>query len=322
MTYKLGIDLGGTSVKYGVVDQNNQLIAHHSFPTEAGRAFEAIVEDIAKHTEIALAKVNLSLDDLDHIGMGVPSSVNPHTKRIVFANNLNWRNVDIISEYNKHIDKKVYIANDADCAVYGEYLAGAAQNSDNALMLTLGTGVGSGMIIDGQIYLGGNGFGCEFGHSILKMGGELCTCGRRGCVEAYASVTALIRDSQRAIEANPDSLMLKLIDHDLSKLEGRTAFDAAALNDPSAIEVVNQYIDYLAEALASFINALRPKSVILGGGVSNQQDKLLNPLIERLNELVYGVEYIGLPNIVIAQLQNDAGIIGAANLGKGLNKNE
>lgn len=316
---KIGIDLGGTSVKYGIVDENNTIIEHHSIPTLANRSFEVIVKDIADATLDVLKKANLTLDDVEYIGMGVPSSVNPINNQIVFANNLNWRDVDIITEFNKTIDKKVYIANDADCAAYGEVVAGAAQDTDNAIMLTLGTGVGGGMIIDGKIYLGGNGFGCEFGHAILKMGGELCTCGRHGCVEAYASVTALIRDTKKALEENPDSLMHEMIGNDYSKIEGRTCFDAAEKNDPTAIKVVNQYIEYLAESVASIINALRPKTVILGGGVSNQKEKLLEPLIKRLNELVYGVEYIGLPNIVIAKLGNDAGIIGAAMLGKGLN---
>lgn len=319
MSYKMGVDLGGTSVKYGIVDENYQIIEQYSIPTLAGRDFEVIVKDIALGTLEILKRANRTLEDLEYIGIGVPSSVNPENSQIVFANNLDWRDVDFISEFNKTIDKKVYIANDADCAAYGEVLAGAAQDTDNAIMLTLGTGVGGGMIIDGKIYLGGNGFGCEFGHAILKMGGELCTCGRKGCVEAYASVTALIRDSKKAIENNKDSLMFTMVNGDLSKIEGRTSFDAAEQNDATAIKVVNQYIEYLAESVASIINALRPKTVILGGGVSNQKDKLLKPLISRLNDLVYGVEYIGLPDIVIAQLGNDAGIIGAAMLGKGLN---
>lgn len=318
MSYKIGIDLGGTSVKYGIVDENLEIIEKYSIPTLADRDFEVIVKDIALGALEILKRANLELDDVEYIGLGVPSSVNPNNNRIVFANNLDWINVDVISEFNKTIDKKVYIANDADCAAYGEVVAGAAQDTDNAIMLTLGTGVGGGMIIDGKIYLGGNGFGCEFGHAILKMGGELCTCGRKGCVEAYASVTALIRDSQRAIKENKESLMNKMVDGDLSKIEGRTCFDAADQNDPTAIKVVNQYIEYLAESIASFINALRPKTVILGGGVSNQKEKLLKPLVSRLNDLVYGVENIGLPDIVIAKLGNDAGIIGAAMLGKGL----
>lgn len=319
MPYKVGIDLGGTSVKFGVVNEDLKIIEKYSIPTLAGRDFEVIVKDIALGTLEIIKRAGLTLDDIEYIGMGVPSSVNPENHRIVFANNLDWIDVDIITEFNKTIDKKVYIANDADCAAYGEVVAGAAQDTDNAIMLTLGTGVGGGMIIDGKIYLGGNGFGCEFGHAILKMGGEECTCGRKGCIEAYASVTALIRDSIRAIEDNKDSLMYTMVDGDLSKIEGKTCFDAAEQNDPTAIKVVNQYIEYLAESVASFINALRPKTVILGGGVSNQKEKLLNPLVARLNELVYGVKEIGLPNIVIAELGNDAGIIGAAMLGKGLN---
>lgn len=318
MTYKIGIDFGGSSIKYGVVDQNHKIIAKHSIPTLKERSFEDIVKDIAVHTIVALEKVNLTLDDVDHIGMGVPSSVNPHNHHIVFANNLNWRDVDIISEFNKYIDKKVYIANDADCAIYGEVLAGAAQDSDTAIMLTLGTGVGGSMVIDGKLYFGGNGFGCEFGHSLLKMNCELCTCGRYGCIEAYASVTALIRDTKRAIEKHPDTLMAKLVNYDLSRIEGRTCFDAALENDAVAIEVVEQYLDYLSEAIASLCSALRPKIVILGGGVSNQKERLVAPILARLEKLIYGVEYIGVPEVVIAQLQNDAGIIGAANLDLGI----
>lgn len=318
MTYKMGIDLGGTSAKFGIVDENNNIVLKHTIPTLAERGFEAIVKDLAQASLATLAMAKLGLDDLEFIGIGVPSSVNPYNKKIVFANNLDWSDVDFITEFNKTLNIKVYIANDADCAAYGEVLAGAARNADNAIMLTLGTGVGSGMIIDGKIYLGGNGFGCEFGHSILKMGGEPCTCGRKGCIEAYASVTALIRDSRVAVEKNSNSMMLSMVNGDLSKIEGKTSFDAAELGDETAKEVVNQYIEYLAESVASIINALRPKTIILGGGVSNQKEKLLIPLISRLEELVYGVQFIGLPNIVVAELGNDAGIIGAAMLGKGL----
>ncbi len=318
MKYNIGIDLGGTSVKFGIVDENYKIISHTSIPTLPMRSFEVIVSDIALTAKKFVRDANLKLDDIDYVGIGVPSTVNPTTKKMVYANNLNWRNVDIIQEFKKTFDIDVYIANDADCAAYGEVLAGSAQGVDNALMLTLGTGVGGGLIIDGKIYLGGNGFGCEFGHTVLVMDGEQCTCGRKGCLEAYASVTALIRDSKKAIEIHPDSLMNKMVDGDFDKIEGRTCFDAAEKNDVTAKKVVAQYINYLAEGIASLVNGLRPRTIILGGGVSNQKEKLLIPLIERLNDLVYGVEYIGLPEVVIAKLGNDAGIVGAAMLGKGL----
>ena len=312
MSVRLGIDLGGTTIKFGLVDENFRILNKISIPTHANRSFETIAHDIATTCLDFLKDNQFQLKDLVNVGIGVPSVVNPHNQHVVYANNLNWKDVDLLGEMKKTLDAPMFIADDADCAALGEVLGGAATGVKDALMLTLGTGVGGGFIINGQIYPGGDGYGCEPGHTILHMNGELCTCGRKGCLEAYTSIRALIRDAKRALLENPNSLMNQLIEHDLNKLDGRIIFEAADRQDATAMAVVDQYHSYLAEGIASLHNALRPQVIILGGGISARKEKLIQPLQAKLKDLVFAVDYLGIPNIVCAELGNDAGIVGAA----------
>lgn len=316
MAVHLGIDLGGTTIKFGLVDEHHYILNKTSIATQAQRSFETIAHDIASTCINFLNNNQYQVEDLASVGIGVPSVVNPHNKHVVYANNLNWKDVDLLGEMKKTLDVPMFIADDADCAALGEVLAGAARGVQDALMITLGTGVGGGFIMKGQIYTGGDGYGCEPGHTILQMNGEACTCGRKGCLEAYTSITALIRDAKRAILRNPHSLMNQLIKQDLDKLDGRIIFEAADQKDSTAMAVVDQYHTYLAEGIASLHNALRPQVIILGGGISSRKEKLIQPLQAKLKDLVFAVDYLGLPNIVCAELGNDAGIVGAAFLTK------
>ena len=318
MRVHLGIDLGGTTIKFGLVNENYEVIHKMSIDTQPDRPFEVVAKDMALSCLSFLKQHQYDLNDLHSVGIGVPSVVNPHNKHVVYANNLNWKDVDLLTEMRKYLDVPMYIADDADCAALGEVLAGAARGVKDALMITLGTGVGGGFIMNGKIYTGGDGYGCEPGHTILQINGEACTCGRRGCLEAYTSITALIRDAKRAIIKNPHSLMNTLINKDLDQLNGRTIFEAADQNDSTALAVVDQYLTYLAEGIASIHNALRPQVIILGGGISSRKEKLIEPLKEKLKHLVFAVEYLGLPKIVTAELGNDAGIVGAAYLHLGI----
>jgi len=318
MAVHLGIDLGGTTIKFGLVDDNYKVIHKTSIPTQADRPFQVVAKDMAETCLSFLKDAQFQLEDLKGIGIGVPSVVNPHTKNVVYANNLNWQDVDLLGEMKKTLDVPMYIADDADCAALGEVLAGAAKGVKDALMITLGTGVGGGFIMNGKIYTGGDGYGCEPGHTILHMNGEACTCGRKGCLEAYTSITALIRDAKRAMFKNPNSLMWTLVTEDIDQLNGRIIFEAADQNDSTAAAVVDQYLNYLAEGIASLHNALRPQVIILGGGISQRQEKLIEPLKHKLKDLVFAVEYLGLPNVVTADLGNDAGIVGAAFLHQGV----
>lgn len=312
MKYYLGIDLGGTNIAVGLIDEQHRFVAKYSTPTHAFRSFQVVVADIADAARKTLNQAGKTLRDIEYVGIGAPSTIDPQTNCIMHANNLNWINADLISEFRKHMDIEVHLANDADCATYGEAIAGVASKYSSVMMLTLGTGLGGGLVMDNKLFLGGSGYGCEPGHSTLVMDGELCTCGRRGCLEAYASVTALIRDTIRAMTATPDSILHRLCGGDTQNVTGRTPFEAAKLGDSTAVTVVNNYVHYLATGISSFVTLLRPQAIILGGGVCNEGEYLLTPLRKEVNETVYAAKLMPEVPILRAELGNDAGIIGAA----------
>lgn len=315
MNYYLGIDLGGTGIKVAVIDETYHIMATHKIPTLAHRSFEEIVADMALAAREALRLAGLEPEQLEHVGIGVPSTLYPDTRNVVYANNLNWRNCDLVGEFQKHLDLPTHIANDADCAAYGEVLAGVASDYRSVMMITLGTGVGGGIIWDKKIFLGGTGYGSEPGHTFIAMDGEPCTCGQRGCLEAYASVTALIRDTKRAMEAHPESALHELCGHDPDRVDGRTAFDAARSGDVAGAQVVKNYIHYLSIGIASFITLLRPEAIILGGGVAGEGKYLLEALRREVKEKVYASDLLPETPIICANLGNDAGLVGAAFLG-------
>lgn len=310
----LGIDVGGTSIKFGLVDASHRITHKSTLTTQAELGFEAMADAIAHEAVRLVEEAQLSINELNSIGVGVPSVVNPHNQHVVFANNLNWRDVDLLGRLRKHLSVPMFIADDADCAALGEVVAGGAQGVKNALMMTFGTGVGGGFIIDGNIYAGGDGFGCEPGHTILHVDGDACTCGRRGCLEAYTSIPALIRQAQQAARAHPDSLLHRLCDHELERLDGRLIFEAYDQNDSVAHSVVDQYHTHIAEGLASLHNAFRPEVMILGGGISARGERLLKPVMEKMVERLFAVDLLGIPRVVVAELGNDAGMVGAARL--------
>ena len=269
MRYRLAIDLGGTDIKSGVVDDSYAIIKSHTIPTRAERSFEAVVADMGRAAKEVAAMAGLTLEDFSCVGVGVPSTINPHTGRLVFSNNTNWRNVPLREELHKNVGLPVYIGNDANCAVIGEALAGAAKGRRNVLMLTLGTGVGGGILYDGRLFTGGDGMGAELGHMTLVHEGIRCTCGLPGCLESYASVSALIRQTREAMEAHPDSLMNQIA-RERKKVSGRTAFDAMRAGDEAARAVVDQYITFVTNGIGSLVTIFRPEIVLIGGGISNE----------------------------------------------------
>jgi len=315
MKYYVGVDLGGTNIVTGVVDENYEIIAKYSEPTNAARTFEEVCASIANTAYEATKKANLDIKDIESVGVGSPGCVNRKTNLLVFSNNLGWENVPFQDELEKHLDIPVYIDNDANCAALGEVLAGAAREYENACMITLGTGIGGGIIIDRKIFSGSDKLGAEIGHTTLLYGGEICSCGLKGCFEAYASATALIRQIKQAIKEHPESLLNKLCDGNLDKVEAKTAFDAMDKGDETAAKVVDQYISYVAAGVGSMMTLFRPEVVIVGGGVSNAGDKLMKPLIEKTAGMTFTRNQAPNPPIVLAKLGNDAGIIGAAMLG-------
>ncbi len=319
MKYYVGIDLGGTNIAAGVLNENYQFMSKHSVPTLRQRDADAIVRDMADAAKAAIKMAGMTPADIESVGIGAPSTINPVKKNIIFANNLRWKDYDLIGAFKAYFDTTVFLANDADCAALGEALAGEAREFNSSVMITLGTGIGGGIILDKKIYSGGNGFGCEPGHTTIKYDGALCSCGRRGCLEAYASVTGLIRDTICAMAAAPGSIMHEMCGDDMRKVNGRLAFDAARKGDAAAQTVVDQYIEYLAVGITNFSIFFRPEAFIIGGGVSNEGDNLLEPLRRRVAALdLYANDIVPQPAIRKAALGNDAGIIGAAFIGAAL----
>lgn len=316
MKYYIGIDLGGTNIAAGVTDETGNIIASCSSKTDTAKTFEELVSDIAETAYKTVNIAGLKISDISAVGLGTPSCINPKTNLLVNANNLNWQNVPLYDEMKKHFDIPVLIQNDAACAALGEVIRGAAAEYDNAIMITLGTGVGGGIILDKKIFNGCDSMGAEIGHTKLVYNGLSCTCGQRGCFECYASATALINQAKAAAESYPDSIMNDMCGRDLRRMNAKIPFDAAKQEDVTAKAVVEKYTDYLAAGISSLVAVFRPQAVIIGGGISAQGDYLIAPLKQKLYQCTFSAEQIGIPEILTAKLGNDAGIIGAAMLCK------
>jgi len=313
--YYIGVDLGGTNIAVGVVDENGKIIAKDSVPTKKEREYPEIVKDMAMLSLKVVKDAGLELKDIKSIGIGSPGTPDEKNGVLVYANNLRFYNVPLRAEMQKYIDKPVYIGNDANVAALAESVAGAAKGVQHSVTVTLGTGVGGGVVINGKVYSGFNFAAAELGHMTIMMDGEQCTCGNKGCWEAYASASALIRQTQEAAKEHPESLVYKLVDGDLTKIDAKTAFDAAKQGDKVGQELVDQYIKYIAVGLGNIVNIFMPEVIVIGGGVCKEGEYLLAPLRKRVRELAYTRE-IPLPEIKVAQMGNDAGIVGAAMLGR------
>lgn len=314
--YYVGIDLGGTKIAAGLVDEDGKLIHKDSVPTHRERTADEIIKDMSMLSLKVVKDAGVDLHNVKAIGIGAPGTPNTKEGTIVYANNLNFRNVPVRSEMQKYINLPVYVENDANCAALAESVAGAAKGTEHSVTITLGTGVGGGVVINGKVYSGFNNAGAELGHILLISDGEPCTCGRRGCWESYASATACINQTRAAALKNPYSLINKLIGGDLSKIDAKTAFDAAKQGDAVALEVVRQYIWYVAEGITDVINSFMPEVLVIGGGVSKEGEYLLEPLRHIVFNSIYSREDVPRTRIVAAEMGNDAGIIGAAMLGR------
>ena len=309
--YFVGIDLGGTFIKGGIVDDLGNIVCLDKVPTESDKGADKVAENIAALTQKLMNTLGLNKDDVEGIGMGVPGMIDSKAGNVIYSNNLKWKDFRIGEKVTALTGLRVKIANDANVAALGEVKFGAAKDYENVVMFTLGTGVGGGIVIDGKLFEGNKSAGAELGHATIRMGGEQCTCGRKGCLEAYASATALIRDTKRAMEAHKDSQMWQ--DGGLDQVTGKTAFDYKD-TDPYAKEVVENYITYLAEGITDIANVFRPEAVLLGGGVCAQGDNLVKPLQEKLDKDIFAGDLGPKVKILIAELENSAGILGAAAL--------
>ena len=310
--YKLGIDLGGTNIVAGVVDKNFKIIATAKRKTNCPRKTSEILEDIAGVALDAVKNAGIDISEIEAAGIGAPGSIDPKKGEIIYSNNLGFNNVAVCDILKEKTGFDFYLENDANAAAWGEYLAGAGKGTQNFIMVTLGTGVGGGVIINGKIYAGFNYAGAELGHTVINTDGEACTCGRNGCFETYASATALIRQTKQEMIKHPDSIMWELTNGDINNVSGITAFDAMRKGDFAGKKVVENYTYYLGVGIANIMNIFQPEIICIGGGICAEGETLLAPVREFVSGENYARNSAQRSEIKKAQLGNDAGIIGAA----------
>ena len=315
MANYVGIDLGGTNIKAGVVTDEGKLLNKVTCKTNADRPMEDIIHDMGKLAADAIKDAGLQVSDIEAIGIGSPGTPDNDEGLLVYSNNLPFGMAPMRKLIREVIDLPVYIDNDANCAAMAEAVAGAAKGAKDSVTITLGTGVGAGVIVDGHIYSGFNQAGSEFGHTVLVSGGIQCPCGRKGCFEQYASASALARMTREAGEKNKDSLINKVYEEE-GEWNARIAFIAMREGDKTAEEVVDTYTSYLADGLANAINAFMPEILVVGGGVCNEGDPLLIPMREKTMSRPYFGPGVKKTRIELAMMGNDAGIVGAAMMGK------
>lgn len=309
----IGIDLGGTNIAVGLVDENGKILEKATTPTLAHRPNSAVVDDMARCCFEVCEKAGIDILDVDFCGIASPGHCNSETGVVERAENLSFKDFPIVNELRARTGiRNIKVENDANAAAKGEAEVGAAKGYATSAMITLGTGVGGGIIIDHKVYTGFNGAGAELGHITLVEDGRQCPCGRRGCFETYSSATGLVRTTREYMEKNPDSIMWEICSNDIKRVNGRTAFDAMRRGDSAGQAVVDEFIEYLACGIVNLINILQPEVVSIGGGISNERDNLLIPLIKVIKRMTKAPLET---KICIAELRNDAGIVGAAMLG-------
>lgn len=307
MNYYLGLDVGGTAIKMGLFKETDELIDKLNFPT---RTVEYLVDDIYQNIINLFDNNSINIVDLKGIGIGFPGHVDGETGIVVYSNNLVAYNFDIVGKLKEKINTYIRISNDANVAALGEFHFGKGKDFQNIVFVTLGTGVGGGIIVDGKMLEGKNGAGAEIGHMVISTNGHLCSCGRRGCFETYASATALIRNARVAMINNPTSLLWEIAKSP-EKLDGIFFFEALERKDKVATIIFEQYIEDLADGLTNLANIFRPDALILGGGISYRGDVLMEPLQQRLEKMIYGGQWNARVELMISELKNDAGIYGA-----------
>jgi len=313
--YYLGIDLGGTNIAAGIVNEKMELVYKTSIPTEAKGGPEHVIDRMAQVARAAVKGADLQWSQIKSIGIGTPGAVIPETGVVIYAANLGFKHTPLAQLMAaKFPGIPVRVENDANVAAWAEAKCGAAVGTKNSITVTLGTGVGGGMIINGALCSGFNNLGGELGHAVIVENGRPCGCGRKGCWEAYASVSGLIATTREAMEQNPDSLMWKLAGS-LDKVNGLTSFEAMRRGDPAAKQVVDSYLDSVACGVVNLCNMLQPEVLCIGGGISKEGDTLLKPVQEYVMREMFSRFHTEYTQIKIAKLGNDAGIIGAALLG-------
>lgn len=314
--YYVGVDLGGTNIAAGVVTESGELIHQDSCPTGVGRPYEQIISDMGELVNKVIRDSGCTVKDMKAVGIGSPGAADCKAGEIVFANNLSWYHVPICAELKKHVGPPVFVDNDANVAALAETVAGCAKGRSDVILLTLGTGVGGGIVLNGRILGGVHHVGAEIGHMIVEVQGEQCSCGNRGCFERYTSATALIREGRKCIIAHPDSRITLKTGGDLDKVTAKIVLDSAKEGDIFALEIFERFIHYLAMGIVSLINLFDPEVIAIGGGVAKAGDFLMEALLPEVKKHIF---YKDLPyaDIMLSPMGNEAGIIGAAMMGAG-----
>ena len=312
MNHHIGIDLGGTFIKFGAVGESGNILKKDKIPTPAGCDYMATVSAIAEAVKGMIADMGVP----ESVGIGCPGVIDGEHGMVVTGGNLGWENKPLAEDLGSLLGISATLANDANAAAYGEYMCGAGKEYRSIVLITLGTGVGGGVIFGGKLFTGELGAGAELGHTVICLDGEPCSCGRRGCFEAYASASALVRQTRNAMIAHPESKMWELCKGSADNADGRTAFDGMRLDDKTAKAVVERYLNYLAEGIANIVNVFRPQAVLSGGGISAEGEALTLPLQEMVDTKILGHGRYAPVTIRAASLGNDAGLVGAAMLAK------
>ena len=308
---RIGIDLGGTSVKAALCADDGAILIKQSVPTKTGDP-DGLRADMKQLALALCASGGVQPDEVESIGIGVPGSYDKPSCTLRFGTNLGMNDVCFAETFQPEFGCAVQLDNDANCAALGEAKAGAGKGVNSFVAITLGTGVGSGIVIDGKLVTGVNDAAGEMGHMVIVSDGEACTCGRRGCWESYSSATALIRQTKDAMRHDPYTAMWDLVGNNISRVNGRTSFDAMRAGDETAKKVVNQYIFYLATGITNVVNALQPDMICIGGGIGHEKENLLVPLRKMVERERYSIHAKVQTQIISAELGNDAGLIGAA----------
>ena len=318
--YRIGIDLGGTNIAAGIVNENFEIICKASVPTGADRPANEIAADMAAICHTVCEKAGIDPSEIASVGIASPGIANHDDGVIEYCCNIPaFKQFAVCDAVKAGFPvPHVFVENDANAAAWGEVVAGSAKGTQDSIMITLGTGVGGGIIIGGKVISGFNYAGAELGHIVIEVDGAQCGCGRKGCWEAYSSATALIRMTREKLEeceaSGRKTLMTDMVAQ-AGKVSGRTAFDAKRAGDEAGAEVVAKYVHYLAQGLTNIINIFQPEVLSIGGGISNEGDYLLDMILPLVRAEVYGQGIVKGTDIRIATLKNDAGIIGGAVLG-------
>ena len=317
MKYTIGIDLGGTTMTAGVVNEACEIVGKLTWPTRLPRPSKDLEKAMAELCRTVAGQCGVSFSDVEYVGIGTPGSVNFTTGFVGYNTNFNYYDWNLGSDMEALLGCKVYVENDANAAAYGEYIAGGAKGYSDAVIITLGTGIGSGIILGGKILRGFNFAAGEMGHTVIVKDGRPCNCGSRGCWERYASSRALSEDTREAMRQDPDTLMWKIAG-DLDHVNAKTSFDAMEAGDATARKVVDNWIGYVACGVANVVNTFQPEVVCIGGGVSNQGEVLLAPVRAIVQQETRNITSGSCPAICACQLHNDAGVIGAARLAESI----